>query len=886
MLIALDLKTTWLNPNEDKIIKITLVKFDSKTFEIIDSFSTLVNPEIPIDKIISDTISISDSDVLMSPYIDELKYKILDFIWDLPLLWHNISIQVPFLINCSIDISKNILIDTFVLWNFISFNERSLNLEILANSYNIETKIIDKWLYDAFIVIKLFELYIDLINKFNKTKKEIFKYILSRTEDKGLVFIIDNFIDQKIVLIDRSIFIKYILKTFKKLKNKHDLFINKDLKSYSSKDILSKIDGIETRENQKIMLDIIDKCLDNNELHLIEAPTWIWKTFAYLIPSIIYSIKNWEQIFVSTTTKALQDQIYYKDLEFLNNNLWFEFSYSKLKWKRNYFWINSFFNFIEQIDIFNSKQTSFILKIVFWLLGTKSYELDEIEYYGEEFSFLNNINADSKLTFSKKNIYENREPAMIARKCAKKSNIVIINNSILFQDIAWDNSILWNIKNLILDEAHNLEDVVTNSLKKSFSLKDMEKTFAIISNIFKKYKYDSESLLKNYEKLLFDLQVVFDTLELYLDSKIKESSNYKNVLIMEDFYSNNIDSFDLKTLALSIKSKFWVIIDALNIVPDDLYLDISGEIIFLENIVDILDKVLDKDSGEVYIRTINYSNYRWLFLEYSHLNVWNFLYKNLWSKLNSCVLTSATLDAGNNFDYISNILSLDKFKFNTLSSDFDYKKQSLLYIPNDLWSVKNNLNETIEFLKEFTLIVKWRTLVLFTAMYLIKQIYSNIKIELKNNNIDLLAQGISWWSNKILDLYKENWNSSVLLWTDTFWEGIDIPGNNLKYLIIHKIPFMVPTDPVFKARSILFNDSFKEYSIPKSIIKLKQGFWRLIRTKTDSGIVIFLDSRAINTTWWKAILKAFPEEINRKIWSSNKLFSVLQNWTKKQNGKM
>jgi len=84
----------------------------------------------------------------------------------------------------------------------------------------------------------------------------------------------------------------------------------------------------------------------------------------------------------------------------------------------------------------------------------------------------------------------------------------------------------------------------------------MEKTFAIISNIFKKYKYDSESLLKNYEKLLFDLQVVFDTLELYLDSKIKESSNYKNVLIMEDFYSNNIDSFDLKTLALSIKSKF------------------------------------------------------------------------------------------------------------------------------------------------------------------------------------------------------------------------------------------------------------------------------------------------------------------------------------------
>ena len=876
MFIALDLETTWLDSKYDMIIEVALVKVDSKTFEIIDSFTSLVNPGINIPSLVSNITWITDDDVLMSPYIDEIKHKITDFIGDYPILGHNIPFDIWFLDKSSIKLSQSILLDTFTIANFLSFEEKSLSLESLASSFKIEFEGAHRALNDILATVKLFEVLIWKLAKLNTTKKEILKYVLSKTSDRWLVYILDNYLSKDVVLIDSSIFLKYILKKFPDYKKSGDIIMDKELKTDKSKKILSSLEWIDLRENQEKMLDIVDTCLDKNGLNLIEAPTWLWKTFAYLTPSILHSVKNGEQVFVSTTTKALQDQIFYKDLEFLKNNLNIDFSYSKLKGKRNYFWLFTFIRFLGEIEYYSDKQASFVLKVVFWLQETKSFELDELDYFGEEFSFLNEINAEDSIIFSKKNIYEKKEPVIIARKKAKKSNIVIVNNSILFKDIDSDNAILWNIKNLVLDEAHNLEDVVTNSLKKWFSLKDLEKVFNSINLIAKKFKHKIPSFEKDSDNLVFNLQVIFDSLEEYLNYKVNSDSNYKNALIEGDFYENNIDNFDIKSLWNTIKSTFVSILDNLKITPDDLYLEASRDISYLETIMDIVDKILDKESSREFIRTINFSNYKWLYIEYSLLNVWAFLEKKLWKKLDSCILTSATLSINNNFDYIKNILNLESFEFSKLESDFNYKKQALLYIPNDLWSIKNNMDEVVNFIKEFSLIVKWQTLVLFTALYLIKKVYSNIALELKNQDINLYAQWVWWWKNKLLWFYKKNHKNSILLWTDTFWEWIDLVWDELKYLIIHKVPFMVPTDPTFQARSKLFNDSFKEYSIPKAVIKLKQWFGRLIRTTSDSGVVVFLDNRATNTSWGNSLLEAFPDDINIKKWSYMWLLNVLK----------
>jgi Rad3-related DNA helicase len=160
---------------------------------------------------------------------------------------------------------------------------------------------------------------------------------------------------------------------------------------------------------------------------------------------------------------------------------------------------------------------------------------------------------------------------------------------------------------------------------------------------------------------------------------------------------------------------------------------------------------------------------------------------------------------------------------------------------------------------------------------MIKEVYSKLFLPLNKNNINIYAQWIAWWKHKLINMYKKNSWNSVLLWTDTFWEWIDLSWDDLKYLIIHKIPFMVPNDPIFKARSKLFNNWFLDYSLPKAILKLKQWFWRLIRTKNDSWIIIFLDDRIYSTSWWKALFSAFPNDINYKKWNSKKLINLLKN---------
>jgi Rad3-related DNA helicase len=199
----------------------------------------------------------------------------------------------------------------------------------------------------------------------------------------------------------------------------------------------------------------------------------------------------------------------------------------------------------------------------------------------------------------------------------------------------------------------------------------------------------------------------------------------------------------------------------------------------------------------------------------------------------------------------------------------------MLFIPTDIWNVKNNTDEIVEFLRDFFMIVKGNTLVLLTNFAIIKKIYTANNLYLKKNWINLYAQSIWWSKTKQISFYKKNPSNSILLWTDSFWEWIDIPWEDLKYLIIHKFPFQVPSDPIFQARSIFFKDSFKEYSVPKAIIKLKQWFWRLIRTKDDKWVVILLDDR-INSDWWNKFYEAFPKEINIKKWTKKQFLEILE----------
>ncbi len=260
----------------------------------------------------------------------------------------------------------------------------------------------------------------------------------------------------------------------------------------------------------------------------------------------------------------------------------------------------------------------------------------------------------------------------------------------------------------------------------------------------------------------------------------------------------------------------------MNTFEEEVSLRFTPDIQDISFIQQVLAEVFFQTDFEKFLYYISYEEQKGTQLHTTVLHPGKFLAENLWSTLESAILTSATLQMEDDFSYIQKMLQVDDFETLVLPSDFDYQEQALLFIPQDLGNIKNNTTQIIAFLDLFFRAVGGRTLVLFTAFFMIREVFSKLKTSLEQQNIHLLAQSISGSKHKQIDFFKKHPETSILLGTDTFWEGIDIPGEDLQYLIIHKIPFQVPTDPIFQARSALFQDSFQEYAIPKSILKLKQ----------------------------------------------------------------
>lgn len=869
MIICFDLETTWTNPKTDKIIEIAMIKLREDNFEIIDSYNSFINPEIPIPTVISSITNIFDEDVSLAPKIEEVRQEILDFIWNNILLWHNVDFDINFLVENWINVERNLKIDTFFIANFLNFRNESLNLEMLCKHYKIEISWFHRAINDTKATAELFAKMLDEFNWYSSEKISLIKYIFDLSSDLNVKIMwrflgLDNlqnlsFWDFETIILKKVWVFKIpeILNEFKQT----------DLDKIDILDYFKDLWNLEKRDNQFKMAEKVFESLDKNKKIVIEAPTWLWKSFAYLIPSIIYAKNIWEKVYVSTNTKTLQDQLFEKDLKFLKAKLWQDFFYTKLKWKSNYLSLKWFFDYILLWDL-EYKDVSFFSKISLWLLETDFWELDELSFFPQEYYLKNELTSD-RFNFEKaKNIYLDYEFLEKARKSIDFSDLLIINHSLLFSDLENENSILWSLQNIIIDEAHNIEDNITEVLKRRYNFKNFVEVLAKIEKILTIKDVNKLEFLVKKDNIFSKLDLVEDFWNTYITRKTLADQAYKTVLIWKDFY----EEFDFSDLLKKINLEIIWISDFLK--TQEKY-DFSREILYFENVLDVLNVIFKSDNSDSKIKILNFSENYWLYFEYTVLSPWDYLKNNFWDKISTCVLTSATLSINNSFDYLKNILNLEWFDFLKFYSDFDYKSQSTLFIPTDLWNIKNSSQSISNFLKEFYEIVWWNTLTLFTSFASIKSIYVENSINLKKMWINLLAQSIWWSKTKILNQFLEKPNESIILWTDSFWEWVDITWWKLKYLIIYKLPFQVPTDPIFQARSKAFKDPFLEYSIPKAIIKLKQGFWRLIRSKNDKWIVILLDDR-INTSWWNAFYNAFPEDINIKKWSSKQFLEIIE----------
>ena len=869
MFVVLDLETTGLLPREDAIIELAFVKISRDTFQEIDRISTFINPQRPIPQLISQITNIYDEDIEEAPIFSKISDEIQDFIEWFPLIWHNVQFDIRFLEANGIDTSKNPIIDTFFFANFLCHSEKSLNLWYLCDVLGISLKNAHRAIDDTLATLQVFQKLMIRLQTLAEPQQKMVYHYFTKTQDVGVHIVRDEYLEKYTTSNEQ------ILQDYENILHGNMYDIDDKNSSNSVENIMDFIDTIpdfELRENQKKMLDTVDTTLQKGGKIVIEAPTGIGKTFAYLLPAIKHSLLFWEAVHISTSTKALQDQIYYKDLAFLKKHFPQEFSFTKLKGKKNYLGVRSFIEFLETENYYTTNKSSFILKILFWSISTEFGELDELDFYGEEYSFVSEIHAGWWYIFDESNLYKDIEFALRARKRAKKSNIIITNNHILFQDIISEGSLLWGVKNLILDEAHSLEDIVTQSLKKNLSFQSLEKLFQKIEKRAKNKSVTFPSFSWKYQEILFDATELFSIFEWSLFQKFNMQAKYKSLLLSEKYFT---EQEYIMPLVQRISENLEIIRQDILGMGEKKSLLFSAEVQEIQYFRELLREIFIDTDFTNFIYYISHNEQQGTMLHSTVLRPWKFLQEKLWNSLESVVLTSATLQMEDDFTYIKNMLELQDFETLLLPSDFNYEKQALLFIPQDLWNIKDNLSEIVCFLEKFFEKVRGRTLVLFTAFVVIREVFSQLKNKLQQKEIYLLAQSISGSKYKQIDFFRKNPNSSILLWTDTFWEGIDIPWEDLQYLIIHKIPFQVPSDPIFQARSRLFQNSFEQYAIPKATLKLKQWFGRLIRTKKDTGIVVFLDERVLNTSWGIKLLDAFPKDIKRRVWESQKLLDIL-----------
>jgi ATP-dependent DNA helicase DinG len=706
--------------------------------------------------------------------------------------------------------------------------------------------------------------------------------VASNLGDKGIGFAIsDNEVNNIYVVVEP--------KDIGEVKD-----INKnEILSYFKEDgpLSENMEGFEYRNEQ---LEIAESIVDNfnqSEFTLIEAGTGIGKSFAYLIPALYWAVKNDEVVVVSTNTINLQQQIMDKDIEFLKKVLPFNFKADLAIGRKNYLCIRKLKNIGSAFSDQSEKRS--YENLVEWSKKTKSGMRNEIKFNLKN-SVWDEVASDSDYCIGSLCPYYDDCYFMQARNELFNSDLIVVNHYLLLSDALIKDSgysTLPKYKSLIIDEAHNFHDVATYHLGKTTSyklnnqvLKKLyDKKYSIIPRVRNKV---SKLKMSNKEEIyqLIDQQIIptiknleennkeyfllldkffqkFEDSSIIIAEELKEDETYKDINQKGFNFHDNFDK-----LLVYLKR----LINELKMVQN--YDKIEAELLELKQNLNTVNELVfnllfnleaDDDDYVFWLEKYKYTD-RYISHMSALLNVEGHLPDILWDKMRNILMTSATLTVNDSFNFFTDALGISNQNELIVDSPFNYEKQSRLIIPNDIYTPSNNAftNQIADDLTDILRTFQGSTMVLFTSYSMLNNLYEKVNYKLEEDNINVLSQ--SKYSRKyIMNKFKAGKNQ-IIFGTQSFWEGVDIVGKDLKYLIIMRLPFPVPNDPVNAARVKLMKEEgknyFFEYFIPKAVIKFKQGFGRLIRSRNDKGIVICMDNRIINKRYGQVFLNSIPDK--------------------------
>ena len=910
--VAIDLETTGLKAESDAILEVGAVRFCGD--QVLDTFQTFTNPGRDIPDFVQRYTGITPQDIRRAPSFSQVRDELARFIGSAPIVGHSVNFDLGFLESHGLPLS-NPAYDTLDLATVFLPVQRRYSLAWLIDELNIRPEQgqrdqrSHRAIYDA---IAHKELYLKLLRIAAGQDSGLLAYVseLARRSNWPLYPALRGLAASRsadaasvgpsglnLELLSQRLEAPEKRRPVEDLEHVGPEQINGMLGPQGP--FAAAFAGFEHRPEQEEMLDAVAAAMFNQRHLVIEGGTGVGKSLAYLLPAALFAVSQGQRVVVSTNTINLQEQIISKDIPALQRVLEEsgmlqpgDLKVALLKGRANYLCLRRWQQ-LSRSDSLTVEDAKLLAKTSVWLQQTSSGDRGEINLMGRDAATWNHVSAgetgfcldmrDGSACFLR-----------VARQRAEQAHIIVVNHALLMTDLAMGGGLIPDYQHVVIDEAHHLEDAATSQFGFELSQGDLERALEpagrLAGSVRQALVADSPDaatqdtgmaavgamevegprLREGWERLFAGIELLHssqrkgrrgqqgDQNQLLITPLVRGTTAWEELQLAWENLDTRFKQADtvLRNLRNFLDS------NRLPAAPDQQAFVVETAAL-ADNLAELaanLESILGEAAEDkIHWLNVNPSQAN-ISLHSAPLDVSPILAANFFEQKDCVVLTSATLSAAGSFDFLRRRVGVgDEADELLVGSPFDYRNAAQALIPDDMPQPNANgyVPAIADVLAQLGLRLQGRTMALFTAHSSLRAVAQRLRPMLEPHGISVMAQGVDGSAPYLMSAFAEE-PKSVLLGTASFWEGVDMPSGLLKALVITRLPFQVPSDPIVQSRSALYDDPFSEYSIPNAILRFRQGIGRLIRNKGDRGTIVVLDSRISSHGYGRAFQESMP----------------------------